>query len=175
MPPAGPSFTPPAAADGSFVLEGVGPGDFRVNVGNVPPDSYVKSIRLGTADVLNDGLHIYSAPQGVLEVVIGANAGRIAGSVVNSRQEALPNRTAVLVPDVRLRHRTDLYKVVSTDSAGRFLMRGVTPGNYRLFAWENVETGAWLNPDFIRASENGGRSIQISEGSTEDVRLMVIP
>ena len=175
MPSGGPSFTPPAAADGSFVLEGVGPGDFRVNVGGVQPDSYVKSIRMGNADVLNDGLHIYSAPENPLEVVIGSNAGRIEGSVVNSRQETLPNRTVVLVPDIRLRQRTDLYKVVSTDAAGRFRMRGVAPGNYRLFAWESVETGAWQDPDFIRASENGGRSIQISEGSNEDVRLVVIP
>ena len=175
MPSGGPSFTPPAAADGSFVLEGVGPGDFRVNVGGVQPDSYVKSMRMGNADVLNDGLHIYSAPENLLEVVIGSNAGRIEGSVVNSRQETLPNRTVVLVPDVRFRHRNDLYKVVPTDTAGRFRVRGVAPGNYRLFAWESVETGAWQDPDFIRATESGGRSIQISEGSNEDVRLVVIP
>jgi protocatechuate 3,4-dioxygenase beta subunit len=175
LPSGGPTFTPPAAADGSFVLEGVGPGDFRLNVGGVQPDSYVKSIRMGNTDVLNDGLHIYSAPENLLEVVIGSNAGRIEGSVVNSRQETLPNRTVVLVPDVRFRHRNDLYKVVSTDTAGRFRMRGVAPGNYRLFAWESVETGAWQDPEFIRASENGGRPIQISEGNNEDVRLVVIP
>jgi hypothetical protein len=44
-----------------------------------------------------------------------------------------------------------------------------------LFAWESVETGAWQDPEFIRASENGGRPIQISEGNNEDVRLVVIP
>jgi hypothetical protein len=41
MPSGGPSFNPPAEEDGSFTLEGVGIGDFRVTVRGVPPDDSV--------------------------------------------------------------------------------------------------------------------------------------
>jgi hypothetical protein len=107
--------------------------------------------------------------------VIGANAGRIEGAVVNARLEPLSNRTVVLVPDVRLRQRSDLYKIVSTDRAGRFRMQGVAPGDYKLFAWEDVETGAWQDPDFMRAYENRGSPVQIREGASENLQLTVIP
>lgn len=169
------SFNPPAAAEGSFTVEGIVPGDFRVTLQRVPPDSYIKSMRLGNADILNDGLHISGPPEGLLEIVIGASAGKIEGSVVNARQQLLSNRTVVLVPDLRLRQRTDLYKIVSTDNTGRFRMQGVTPGEYKLFAWDDVEAGAWQDPAFISTYENAGRSIHINEGTNENIQLPVIP
>jgi hypothetical protein len=159
----------------SFTIEKILPGDFRVTLLGLAPDGYIKSMRMGNADVLNDGLHIFGAPESALEIVIGANAGRIDGSVVNTRNEPLSNRTVVLVPDFRLRQRSDLYKVVSTDSTGRFRMQGITPGDYKLFAWENVEPGAWQNPGFIQGYENAGHPIRINEGSNESLQLPVIP
>jgi hypothetical protein len=164
-----------ANADGSFAIQTVPPGDFRVILRRLPADGYVKSMRMGNADVLNDGLHISGPPDIMLEIVIGTNAGRIEGSVVNARDEVLANRTVVLVPDVRLRQRSDLYKVVSTNNAGRFQMQGIAPGDYKLFAWENVETGAWQDPNFIQAYETAGRPIRINEGSAENVQMAVIP
>ena len=175
MPSGFPTFDQSAGADGSFTIERIPPGDFRVTFQRVPRDAYVKSMRMGNVDVLNDGFHIPGAPGTELEVVIGANAGRIEGSVVNARNEPLSNRTVVLVPDFRLRQRSDLYQVVSTDNAGRFRMQGVTPGDYKLFAWENVETGAWQDPDFIQGYESAGRPIHINEGSNENLQLPVIP
>jgi hypothetical protein len=175
MPLGGPSFNPPPSPDGSFTLEGVSPGDFRVTVRTGSQDTYVKSMRMGNVDVLDGGLHLSTPPENPLEIVIGANAGRVRGSVVNARQEPLPNRTVVLVPDVRFRHRVDLYKTVTTDSAGRFQIQGLTPAGYQLFAWEDVETGAWQDPDFIRIYEGRGKDIQVTEGSDENVQLTVIP
>src|SRR5207247_3574231 len=101
MPSGGPTFNPPVLPDGSFTLEGVAAGDFRVMVRGLPPDGYVKSMRMGDTDVLESGLHIERIPENPLEIVIGLNAGRIDGTVVNTRQEPLPNRTVVLVPDLR--------------------------------------------------------------------------
>src|SRR5262249_3797137 len=135
----------------------------------------VKSMRLGNADVLNDGLHLLGPPEGVLEIVIGSNAGKIEGSVVDARQQGLPNRTVALIPDIRLRQRTDLYKVVSTDSAGHFRFQGVTPGEYKLFAWEHAEQDAWQDAEFIANYESAGRPIHIYEGASESVQLPVIP
>ena len=172
---AGYPSNPRPAADGSFTLDGLAPGDFRVNVQQLPSGGFLKSMRLGNADVLNDGLHLTGPPQGLLEIVIGVNAGNIEGSVSNDRQQALPSATVVLVPDPRFRRRSDLYRVVTTDNSGRFRMSAVSPGDYKLFAWENVEPGAWQDPAFIGAYENAGRPIHIYEGTSENLQLQVMP
>jgi hypothetical protein len=164
-----------ANPDGSFTIPSVPPGAFRVVLRRLPVDSYVKSIRMGAADVLNDGFQVSGPPDSALEIVLGTNAGIIEGSVVNSRNEAVANRTVVLVPEVRLRQRDDLFKVAFTNSAGRFRIHDIAPGDYKLFAWENVERGAWQDPNFLQAYENAGRPIRINEGSDESLQLPVIP
>ena len=175
MPGGGPSYNPPVEPDGSFILEGVSPGDYRVAIRTGSDDAYIKSMRVGNMDVLEGDLHLTGPPENLLEIVVNVNGGRINGSVVNARGEPLSNRTVVLMPDLRLRHRNDLYKTVSTDASGRFRMQGLTPGSYQLFAWEDVETGAWQDPDFIRVYESRAKSIQVSEGSDENIQLTVIP
>ena len=180
MPSAGPSFSPPPAADGSFVLEGVASGDFRVTLGrpgpspSLPQDAYIKSMRMGTADVLENGLHLSSQPRDPLEIVIGANGGSITGMVVNTRREPVPGIAVVVVPDLPDRSKSDRYKRVSSDGSGRFRVQDLAPGDYTLFAWEDIEEGAWHDPDVIRAYEGRGTSVRIREGSDESVQLTAI-
>jgi hypothetical protein len=54
-------------------------------------------------------------------------------------------------------------------------MQGITPGDYALFAWENVETGAWQDPDFLRGYQTQGTAVRIAEGDNQSVSLTVIP
>jgi hypothetical protein len=172
----GPSFAPPPEADGSFHLDGIAPGDFRIStIHGVPEDAYVQSIRLGDDDVLEGGLHLTGPTNALLQVVVGANAGSIEGSVVDSRNQPLANWTVVFVPDGRLSRRTDLYKNVSTDGSGRFRMHGLTPGDYKLFAWQDLQTGAWEDPEFMRTYEGRATPVHVNEGTNNDVQLTVIP
>jgi hypothetical protein len=175
LPSPGPSFNPPPAPDGSFALEGVMPGDFRVAIRGMSDGAYVKSMRMGHTDVLDGGLHLNSAPQNPLEITIALDAGSIQGAVVDSRQLPLANRTVVLVPEQRLRHRQDLYRSMATGSAGQFQMKGVAPGNYKLFAWDNVEGGAWFDPEFIRSHEDRGIVVDVRAANNANVQVTVIP
>jgi hypothetical protein len=171
----GPSFSPPPAADGSFRLDGVYAGAYRVSIIGVPADSYVESIRFGEADVLDGGLHLSGPTDASLQVVIGANAGALEGSVLDSLNQPLGNRTVVLIPDGRLANRTELYKNVSSDASGRFRMHGLTPGDYNLFAWEDIQPGAWQDPDFMRNFGGRGTPVHVNEGTNNAVQLTVIP
>src|SRR5262245_5777595 len=104
LPPPQPSDVPrpSVAEDGSFVIKSLAPGDYRVFVtqfGSSRSDAfYFKSIRLGTSDVLADGLHIDGSPSGELEIVLGTDVATVHGSVVNQKQEAMPNAVVALVP-----------------------------------------------------------------------------
>ena len=90
-----------------------------------------------------------------------------------SAAPAQPKRPDVVVPS-QDRHRRDLYKTVTTDQAGRFSIRGLAEGRYTVFAWEQVEDGAWLDPDFLRGHENRGTAIRIRDGAEESVQLTAI-
>jgi hypothetical protein len=58
-----------------------------------------------------------------------------------------------------------LYKTATTDQSGRFSMRGIAPGDYKLFAWEALENFGYFDPDVLRRSEALGKAVQLSEGS----------
>jgi hypothetical protein len=184
---ASPSSYSHPLANGAFTLA-AGPGDYRINVAPIlnlsagpmtgPPGltmpknlegAYVKSIRLGNADVLNAGLHLETPPGVPLEIVIGTNAGVLEGTVVNDRAQSAADVSVVLVPDVRV--RTDLFKTTISDSSGRFRFDRLPPGNYKVFAWQEVENGAWFDPEFLRTHENRGQAVRVAEGSTESVQV----
>ena len=78
------------------------------------------------------------------------------------------------VPDATDRLRKDRYKKVMSDSSGRFRMQGLPPGNYSLFAFEDIEEGAWQDPEVIRPYESRGTSARVRDGNDENVQLTVI-
>jgi hypothetical protein len=162
-----------SAADGSFALGGVPPGDYLVTVA-VKDDAYVESIRLGARDVLGAGLHVDGPVQGELDIVIHTGGGSIEGTAVGVKREPAPNVTVVAVPEGIRRGRTDLFKTAVTDATGRFRLRGLTPGSYEVFAWEEIESGAWQDPDIVRSYTGLGRVVRIAEGTRASVEVTLI-
>jgi hypothetical protein len=185
-----PAATP--AADGTATFQGVLAGDYRVYVMPLlnPPGAgtpavpngvqnlYLKSARRGSDDVLNRGLSLKEEPGNpVVDIVLGSNPARITGHVTrtnNNRQELADRTTVVLIPDQGRGFRTDIYKIAVTDTGGKFQMLGIPPGNYRLFAWDDVSGNAWMDPEFLRIYENRGSAVVISEGSEQDITLDAI-
>jgi len=158
-------------ADGSFTLNSSA-GNYRVNIAGIQ-DAYVKSIRLGNADVLNDGLRLTGPPSGVLEVVIARNGGAIEGQVVRNGREIVTDAAVLLVPDNP--RRVELYRTTITDGAGRFEFDRVPPGSYKVLSWQEVEEGFWFDPYFMTNVESRALRVRISEGATETTQVEVIP
>jgi carboxypeptidase family protein len=155
--------------NGSLTLS-AGRGDFRINIApllNIPgaslvpprpgspalPNLYVTSIRLGSVDVLNEGLHLDGRPEAPLEIVIGTTPGLVDGVVLDRNRQPVPNVPVSLLPDAARRSRFDLYKSVVSDAAGRFKIEQVPPGEYVAFAWDGIDTGEWQNPEFVAGHE----------------------
>lgn len=61
-----------------------------------------------------------------------------------------------------------------SDQTGRFSLRGLRPGDYTVYAWENVEGEAYYNPDFLKANDGQGTTLHISEGEHKSLELQVI-
>jgi hypothetical protein len=52
-------------------------------------------------------------------------------------------------------------------SVRRFLLKNLDPGKYKLFAWEKIEYGAFMDRDFVAPVEDSGRALTIKENSHE--------
>jgi hypothetical protein len=160
-------------SDTQFIFDRVLEGDYHVEVVYVPPSTYIKSVRFGGADAFNGSIHIEPGRNGTFEVVLATGSGSLDGNVVNVRGEKAGNVTVALIPSSF--QRQDLYKNATTDETGHFHMQGVPPGDYSVFAWEDIENGLWRDPAFIRGSQNSGKPVQIGNGAPTTVEVTAIP
>ena len=179
-PTQGTSPNQPVDPSGSFSIPNVGTDDTRVYVlpmlstpvaamPNIPESLqgvYVKSAKLGGVDVLNTGFRFSGEPDKVLEILLARNAGSLVGRVEDERQQPSSGVFVTLIPDIstaRL-YRTDMYKTTSTDAEGRFEIKNLPPGDYKIFALEGFEKDAWVDPEFFKPYEERGVSLKIGEG-----------
>ena len=68
-----------------------------------------------------------------------------------------------------------LFKTASSDQNGAFSLPGITPGQYKIFAWEAVEQGAWQDNDFLRDYEKESEDFEVKENDALAVELDLIP
>ena len=157
--------------DGSFTLSNIAAGQYQLTVPGAAEDFYVKSARLGDKDILDSGIDAARGAVGALEVVL-SRGGQVEGVVLNAEDQPATGAAVVLVPKHRVLWR--LYKENTTDQYGRFHIKGIAPGDYKLFAWEDVETGAYEDPEFLKGFEALGESVAVRERGHESKQLKLI-
>ena len=156
--------------DGSFVVNNIPRAPHRVSVTGLPADAYVASARLGGQDVLSSGAQMVPDMPG-LEFWISGSGARLDGAVAVG-DATFTGAQVVLIPDDPA--RTDLYKVASADQYGRFSLRGIAPGNYRVFAWEDAPSGAYRDPRFVGRYEDWGEQIRVEQADQLQVQPRLI-
>ena len=163
-------------ADGTFTISNVVTAThYELNVNGLREDYYVKSARLGNADILDAGVEFTSSVTGQLDVFMSSNGGEVEGVVLNADDQPTNTATVELVPDEPHRARSRLYRQASTDQYGRFLIKGVAPGGYKLFAWEDIIDGQYEDPEFMKSYESLGQPVTIRELSHDSAQLKLIP
>jgi uncharacterized protein (DUF2141 family) len=162
------------AADGSFQWVDVPAGDYYVQVvGDSNQDWFVKSATAGGRDVNDSGISV-SGGRAAVDLILSSNGGTVDGVAVDSKNQPVPDAVVVAVPEARMRGRIDRYRKTVTDQSGHFSLRGIRPGDYTLFAWDNVEGDEYYNPDFLKAHEEQGSALHVSEGEHNSVQLSAI-
>jgi len=169
--------------DGNLmVFSNVPPGDYQLQLNqpvvlrdNVRENGkrlYIKSIRQGSEDAM-ESVHVSSDAPNVLDLVVTTETGSVEGVAIGRAGDPAANITVVLVP-ASARKRTALYQALVTGSDGKFRFQEIPPGDYKVFAWDDIEPDAWQDADFMRPYESRGRAVRISENSKEELQLNVI-
>jgi len=175
-------------ANGSFAFGNLPPMGYQVAVAyletrdgfEIPQERpaglkklFVKSIRHGSADGLN-GIRLDAGTDAPLEIVLTTESGALDGVVGAPGRTSVGAATVVLVP-ATARRRADLYKAVTSDGQGRFRFREIAPGDYKVFAFDDIDPGAWQDFDFMKPHESRGVPIRIEGRGQHQVQVGVIP
>jgi hypothetical protein len=165
------------AQDGKFLFKAVQPGVYAVNITDLPGDLYLKAAAQAGADVLETLIPVGWGPQnmrGPLELQIGTDGGRITGVVHDRNDSASSGALISLVPEGDARLRPDRYRSALSGPDGSFTLRGVVPGDYRLFAWDDLEPNAYLNVDFMRGYLELGTLVRVQPSQSASASLRLI-
>lgn len=161
--------------DGAFVLENASPEKYRIWVMGLPPGTWQKSVRIGEQDPTDGLLDLTAGAPGTLEVRLGTGIGRVSGTVQDTDQKPVQGAVVSLVPEPLREERTDLLRVATSDQSGQFNLQNLPPGEYRIYAWEEIEPGAYLDPEFLKPFEDKSVKVTVKTNGAEQVTLVQIP
>jgi hypothetical protein len=164
----------PKADDGTFTIANIPQSRYHVEMGaGLPPDLYLSEVRMGGFSVFDTGFEIAKDPAG-LEVSLRSGAASVEGTVSDGAGRPVANATVVVVPPDARRENHALYKTATTDAAGKYKLRGIAPGDYKLFAFEGLAGGEFYNPRFLSKYEFRGKPLNLAQSGVATESLTVI-
>jgi protocatechuate 3,4-dioxygenase beta subunit len=168
-----------AAVDpsGNFEWKDVYAGHYVVQVfgGETPGTYFLKSARIGGQDIETG---FTASGPATLDLVLSYKGGVIEGTVLEKaknvdKDQPAANTTVVAVPEEKYRKIPGRFGTGATDQNGRFLIRGLAPGNYTVYAWQDADED-FLDPDFLKSHQGGGTTVKVEENSKQWVELKIV-
>lgn len=165
------------AAGGGFRIQRLPPDRYQIGIVNLPQGYYPKAARVAGRDILDEGLEVRGGQSVEVELLVSPAGGRATGIVVDEERRPVAAATVVLAPEESRRHLQRLYAAAQTDASGQFLLQGLAPGDYLLFAFDDLEPGQHLDPLFLRSYLERGARVRIAENAVAvaELRLLHAP
>jgi hypothetical protein len=160
------------------VLKDLVEGPARIVLSQPPGGAYVKSIRAQGKDVTDSPLDLHSGDriQGV-EVVIAADGAQLSGSVKESSSGPPVSGASILLfpADARLIGPNSRYiRTVKTGQQGEFALQGLVPGEYKLCALLDHESGAEFDPEYLQGLDRVSKALTLSAGQATSETLEAV-
>ncbi len=161
-----PVLLPPAAAgaDGSFVLMGVPPGEWNLEVRPMPRGAYLKSVRFGEDEVLGKSLKVTGGSAQPLHIAVSMKGATLDGEVDIPQSHIGLEASVLLAPVGARREMLSLYQLRGINTEGQFQMAGIAPGQYRVFAFAELNHRAYQDPSFLLPFLENGVPVEFKEG-----------
>jgi hypothetical protein len=160
------------AQTGNFTIPGIQMGRFRLMLGSgLSPDLYIEDVRQAGQSVFDAGFVIAHDSPSPIQVSLRSGAGTVEGAVLDASKKPVSGATVALIPPAASRQNRARYQTATSDASGRFLIRNVIPGDYKVFAWPDVAGGAYFNARFLSRHEERGRAVHVGQSSTTTVDI----
>lgn len=173
------TFAPPAnakfASDGTFTIENVMPGKFTVQA-SAPPGTYLKSIRFGTSEILGKELDLSGGAAGRLELIYRYGPGEIDGQLDQEHNSSVKSGLVtqiVLIPE-ELNADGSGAHYSGASPKGTFSILNVPPGQYRAYAFEDVNLNTLQNPEMLKQLEAKSPLFEVKENEKKQIQPTLI-
>jgi hypothetical protein len=160
---------------GEFTIVGMPPGTYKLSLFGMPPDMYLEDLRQGNVSVYDEGFTVTDRPGDPVQLLLASPGARVEGIVRDARQAPAPTVLVVLIPESSRRQDTSRFRRIASDKDGKFVLRGIPPGTYKLFAIDNFPENTWRNAEFMQKYESRGHSVTLGRGTLTTVELPRIP
>jgi protocatechuate 3,4-dioxygenase beta subunit len=165
---------------GVFRIGNIMPGKYRVKVEPLAENAYIKSLEIDGAAVTNGIADLSQATRGAsAKLTLGRNAAQISGRVLDADGEPITNNMVMIF---LARDPDDIPLTVNgperATQDGKYTIKGVVPGKYRLFALDPFQVSGAAGPDegldmFKKLFERG-EEVEFKEGDriTKDLKVI---
>jgi protocatechuate 3,4-dioxygenase beta subunit len=162
--------------DGTFTLKNVAPMRSQLNVFPMPEGYYLKSVVLNGEEIVDTGINLTPGMNGAnFTVILSPNAARLDGAVLDEKDRPFTGASVLLVPADKTKRETLLsFPTASSDQNGRYSLINLAPGDYLLFAFADVEPGAWQDPHFLARFEDQGRKVKLAPKDIQNLDLKLL-
>jgi len=148
-----------------FKIGGLEPGVWDIGIQPLPPGGYLKAMTLGDLDVLNEEMALTESPGAPLKIFVRTDGAALAVEVEDAKPAIV-----LIAPEGRLRdiesHRRFLY----TDADGKIPVRGLPPGDYRVWAFEELDAQQ-LSPEFLDRHMKLGTTVKLAAGQSAELKI----
>jgi protocatechuate 3,4-dioxygenase beta subunit len=158
-------------ADGTFNLRGLIPDQWQIEMPNIPRTVYVRSIRFGDQDC-PDGHIDLSHGTAALAITLGTDPGEVDGTVQDANGNPAARVPVTLAPQDGA--RPDLFKMSITDEQGHVQFQGVAPGQYNVFAWQELDYELYRAPEFLKLFDGKGAAVSVDASGKQSVQVNLI-
>jgi Carboxypeptidase regulatory-like domain len=154
-------------ADGSFGLENVYPGSYRVASLPPPPPYYMAAVLVGDANLSTPEADLSSVTPPIT-VLFKSNGGSVGGTV-----EKCANGIVVLIPQDPAMQSLGFFRSGRCDGGDRYQIPAVRPGGYYALAFVGSEGVPQL--DDVLLSQASTITVRVNETTSADLRTIQRP
>lgn len=163
-------------ASGRFSAPSVVPGRYRINVGGAQ-GWFLESATVGGQDALDFPFEVKpNQAVGGITVTFTDKQTEFTGTIVDERNQPAVEYTLVVFP-ADSKYWTGIasrrFQTVRPSTDGRFTIRGLPPGDYRIGTVIDLEPGAGSDPAFLQQLEATALrlTLQPGEKKQQDIRM----
>ena len=167
--------------DFTFKIKDVPEASYRfvARLFNTPGNHYVKSIRIGTEELIDRPIEVRSGVRldGV-EIHVSSEGAQLSGVVEKEEGREVAQAATVLVFSADSEYRgphSRFTRRVRTDQRGQFSLNGLVPAQYLVCALTDLEYGLESNLEYLRSLERDAERVDLSRGQRLEKNLVALP